>query len=101
MIIIFTVMTITISAHYIWDTRVMESLTTFNQMENLTEYVITAEFLEEDMSLKGHQNLVYTNREEEILDNIYLHLYPNAFKTKDAVPFEKEEMQRAYPNGFD
>ncbi|ABR50828.1 Peptidase M1, membrane alanine aminopeptidase-like protein [Alkaliphilus metalliredigens QYMF] len=63
-------------------------------------YKINAVFEEESMGIKAHQELKYLNKHEQTLENIYLHLYPNTFKSKEQAPFEKEEIDRAYPNGF-
>lgn len=102
MIIIFSVMIFSISIQYVWDlTQAERTMSSYNKVDTLTEYNITVEFLEDNMFLKGSQEFIYTNHQKVPLKNLYFHLYPNAFKTIERVPFEKEEIQRAYPNGFD
>jgi hypothetical protein len=51
--------------------------------------------------LKGIQDLHYTNNEDIELKQLYFHLYPNAFKTEADTPFPKEDMNLAYPGGFE
>ncbi|SDL14267.1 M1 family metallopeptidase [Natronincola ferrireducens] len=102
LLIVFSVLFITISLHYAWDFREAEKvLKPYDGIDYLTQYNITVEFLEENMTIKASQKIVYTNQEAKDLNNIYLHLYPNAFRRKEEAPFEKKEMERAYPNGFD
>lgn len=100
-IIIFSVMFITISAQYVWDLRRVERvIAPYQEINNKTEYIMTIELIEEAMTIKGSEKVIYINQEEKALGNLYFHLYPNAFKTKDRVPFEEKEITRAYPNGF-
>ncbi|MCC5909559.1 MAG: M1 family metallopeptidase [Clostridiaceae bacterium] len=97
----FSVFFVTISLQYMWDIRQdTRVLSPQGEGESLSQYQINMEFIEEDMSIKANQTTVYTNDTGKALENIYLHLYPNAFRSKEAVPFEKKEMERAYPNGF-
>lgn len=47
-----------------------------------------------------NQNIEYVNNTNIALDKIYFHIYPNAFSKEEFAPFEKDEMNQAYPNGF-
>ncbi len=64
-------------------------------------YYINCYFDEVEKVLKGYQQITYYNKEEEILENIYFHLYPNAFQEKNTAPFLPDELTQAYPLGFD
>ncbi|AKL97340.1 peptidase M1, membrane alanine aminopeptidase-like protein [Clostridium aceticum] len=100
-VLVFGLLFFTVSLHYVWDTTQIQRVTTsYHGEENLTEYTMTAVFMEENMSVECSQKIVYRNQQGGELADIYLHLYPNAFKQKEQVPFEEKEMQRAYPNGF-
>lgn len=100
-LIIFSVMFITISLEFAWDLRQVQRVTApYEEIENKTQYTMTLEFVEETMTLQVREKIVYMNQQEKALSNIYFHLYPNAFRTKSEVPFEKKEMTKAYPNGF-
>lgn len=68
--------------------------------EILSKYTIDVDFIPEDKMLKASQNVVYTNNEDKDLDTIYFHIYPNAFKTKETMPFLFDDYMRAYPDGF-
>ncbi len=46
------------------------------------------------------QKTTIINNKAKQFEELYFHLYPNAFKTFDEVPFPKGEMERAYPEGF-
>lgn len=67
---------------------------------DLNNYDISVEFNPEDKTLQCIQKVKYTNRTDSDLTHIYFHLYPNAFKDENKPVFDKEEMGRAYPNGF-
>ncbi|SCY61801.1 M1 family metallopeptidase [Alkaliphilus peptidifermentans] len=71
-----------------------------HEEKNLPFYEINAEFNEESMKITANQRLQYRNNTDKDLSNIYLHLYPNTFRRKDIVPFEKKEINLVYPNGF-
>ncbi len=66
----------------------------------LNHYKIETVFDDESMSLKGSQTITFKNKLNDDFENIYFHIYPNIFKNKKHIPFEEEEMQYAYPNGF-
>lgn len=101
--IIITVMTISIAVQYGWDIHKTQQVLKYNGGINgdKPEYKITVEFKEETMRLKASQKVVYTNRTDVSLNNIYFHIYPNVFKTEELAPFEKSEWEKAYPKGFD
>lgn len=52
----------------------------------INEYEIQVELDAEDMSYKGKQKLIYVNNTTEDLEELYFHLYPNAFKTLEQAP---------------
>ncbi|MDK2920024.1 MAG: hypothetical protein PWQ37_2757 [Candidatus Petromonas sp.] len=68
---------------------------------NLNQYNINVEFNLEDKILKGNQETVYVNNEKISIDKIYFHLYPNAFKDRETVPFLFNDFRRAYWKGFE
>lgn len=68
--------------------------------EVFNQYVIDIVFDPQERTLIGKQRIIYTNSENKELSNIYLHLYPNAFKSKDTLPFLFDDYMRAYPQGF-
>ncbi len=72
------------------------------QRENqVSEYVITADFDPEEKILTANEKIIYVNKGNKKLNTLYFHLYPNAFKMQDSTPFEKAEMDQAYPYGFE
>ncbi|WP_236905072.1 M1 family metallopeptidase [Clostridium formicaceticum] len=101
LILVFSVLFFTVSLHYAWDTRQAQKVTSsYGKEEKLTEYTMAAELIEENMMIACSQEVIYRNQQEGELADIYFHLYPNAFKQEEFVPFEEKEMKRAYPNGF-
>lgn len=64
------------------------------------KYTIDARFMEEEKLLEVKQQVKYKNAHNVEFDSIYFHLYPNAFKEKEKTPFFKEELEEAYPIGF-
>lgn len=66
----------------------------------VNRYNISCYFDQVEKLLKGYQHLTYYNNEETILEDLYMHLYPNAFEKEDAAPFEPFEQGSAYPEGF-
>ena len=63
-------------------------------------YKIEGRFFEEEKILEVEQRINYKNQHKVSFDRIYFHLYPNAFKEEEKVPFFKEELIKAYPLGF-
>lgn len=72
----------------------------YAQKAELTRYEIYAEFHAEEKVITATQKLTYTNTLDKALTNLYLHIYPNAFKEKSTAPFEAEDMDNVYYNGF-
>lgn len=70
-------------------------------LDEINEYNIDIEFNPEEKTYKGKQEVKYINNEENILENIYFHIYPNAFKDKETAPFLFDDYESAYPNGFE
>jgi hypothetical protein len=68
--------------------------------KGLNQYEIQAEFNPDAKTLICRQKVEYINRSEDQLTHLYFHLYPNAYRYEDKPVFEKNEMKRAYPNGF-
>jgi len=68
--------------------------------KGLTQYSISARFSPEKKAVFCEQYTDYTNNTNKELEEIYFHLYPNAFRYEDKPVFPPEELERAYPNGF-
>ena len=71
-----------------------------NRKLDISYYQISAAFHEEEKVIEANQKIIYKNTVNKELNNIYLHIYPNAFSDQNRVPFEKEEMENVYYNGF-
>ncbi|MCT4605785.1 MAG: M1 family metallopeptidase [Marinisporobacter sp.] len=86
---------------------VIETMTTIIHGEKipktkqLNNYTITVDFDPVERILTGEENIKYINTENTSLNALYFHLYPNAFKDEKTTPFEKSEMDLAYPKGFE
>ena len=67
----------------------------------LNHYEITAVYDHENRTLSASEKLSYINKTETTLDEICLHLYPNAFREGArffATP--KDKIEQAYPEGI-
>ena len=73
---------------------------TLQDEKNKNEYTIDVIYDDETNRILCNETLVYINNTKTTLDKIYLHIYPNAFCDENLVPFEEEEMDKAYPNGL-
>ena len=80
-------------------TSVYNEMRTKGDADN--EYIITADFDSVEKRITVTQTVYYTHHSDIPANALYFHLYPNAFKTKKHVPFDKDEMNFAYPNGFE
>lgn len=75
-----------------WDDRsifsenlVSDEQPILNELEGKTVYHIELFIPEDIISLSGHQEVLYTNLEEESLEEIYFRLYPNLFTAKVSI----------------
>lgn len=73
---------------------------TIKDEKDKNKYIIDVIYDDETNRILCNESLEYINNTETALDEIYLHIYPNAFTEQKSVPFEKSEIERAYPNGF-
>lgn len=67
---------------------------------DLNWYRISAVFDPKQAKLSCMQAVEYRNIHYVEFDKLYFHLYPNAFRYEERVPFFDDEKQEAYPNGF-
>jgi len=63
-------------------------------------YKIDVDFDPEAKKIVAQQELTITNNNATEFKELYFHLYPNAYKNPDEVPFTEEYMSLAYPAGF-
>ena len=68
--------------------------------KKLNKYNIEVILEDEVKRLKCNQNIEYVNNTNSKLRSLYFHIYPNAFSNEEFAPFEKTQMNQAYPNGF-
>ncbi|WP_455543535.1 M1 family metallopeptidase [Intestinibacter sp.] len=68
--------------------------------KQINNYIIDVIFNDKDKIIECNHNITYVNNTGRTLDKLYMHIYPNAFLDSKICPFEKEEMDQAYPNGF-
>lgn len=57
-----------------------------SSLDRLNEYIIDVELNPTDMTYKGKQRIVYINKTGASLEEIYFHLYPNAFSSLEDAP---------------
>lgn len=87
--------------------RVIETMTAMLQKEefvkikDITTYTMDVDFDPVEKILTAKEKIFYKNKGDTAFNALYFHLYPNAFKTEETVPFEKNEMDLAYPKGFE
>lgn len=99
--IVFGILLASLSFNYFQEIEQFKKVTGINiEVENIPLYKIDAVFDEDTMTLKGEERIIYRNNHNKSMEQIYFHLYPNAFKEEKHVPFEKDEVDKAYPNGF-
>ncbi|WP_425449452.1 M1 family metallopeptidase [Dethiothermospora halolimnae] len=70
------------------------------KLDKLNKYNIDVKFNPQDKSYKGKQMVKYVNNENVDLNEVYFHLYPNAFKRKETAPSLFGGISSAYPDGF-
>lgn len=70
-------------------------------IERVNTYEIDAVFYEEEKVIEGTEKITYINKSKKNIESIYFHIYPNVFKSKETVPFEANEIDLAYIDGFE
>ena len=85
---------------YVYQSKNSVQTSNIEEGKNLNKYIMDVIFDDESKRLMCNQNVEYVNNTNIALDKIYFHIYPNAFSKKEFAPFEKDEMNQAYPNGF-
>ncbi len=63
-------------------------------------YNISVELDSAKKILKGREHIVYVNNESINLNNIYLHIYPNAYKKLETIPVPPEDYSSAFLSNF-
>lgn len=73
------------------------------KLDNLNEYKIDVDLNEAQKLFTAKQYTTYVNNTEKTLDEVYFHIYPNAFRTLDKAPilFNQEyEDPLSYKGGY-
>ncbi|AAM25813.1 aminopeptidase N [Caldanaerobacter subterraneus subsp. tengcongensis MB4] len=68
--------------------------------KGMTTYLIEAKYDDGSKTVEAVQTVRYVNTTGASLKEICFHLYPNAFKSEENLPFTKEELPFVYPEGF-
>lgn len=64
-------------------------------------YEIECELDTDNKTLSAIQTVDYYNNDDIEMKDIYFHVYPNAFKTKETAPFLFNDFDSAYKRGFE
>ncbi len=70
------------------------------QTAAVNAYAIHAELNPEEKRLDATQQVVYVNSDKADLQELYFHVYANAFRKKETAPFLFDDFERAYSRGF-
>lgn len=71
-----------------------------SQVKENTKYDIKVVYDEKNNVLDGQMSVRYVNNSDAILDDLYFHLYPNAYRQgAQFSPIDETEKSDAYPNG--
>lgn len=71
-----------------------------NPPSNVNNYEISVELNISSKMLTGQEKITYYNNEGVSLNEIYFHLYPNAFKSRNTIPYYQDDFNNAFPEGF-
>ena len=63
-------------------------------------YDLALDFYPQTRQLDGVARVDYCNTAPDRQEEMYFHLYPNAFADEESTPIPKEEWEMAYPEGF-
>ena len=70
--------------------------------KGLTNYSLSLSFDDQTKTLKGEQTVDYINSTNTSLNEVWFHLYPNAFaQGVSTKPVSLSYKEKAYPNGED
>lgn len=70
------------------------------KLDSLNDYRIEVELDTKEKTYSGKQWINYVNNTGGELSEIFVHLYPNAFKTKETAPFFGDALEMTYPDDF-
>jgi len=71
-----------------------------DEIDGRNYYNIEAELNVDDKTLKAVEEVTYYNNDNVEMKELYFHVYPNAFKTKETAPFLFDDFDNAYKRGF-
>lgn len=70
--------------------------------KELTNYNLVLSFDDDTKTLTGEQSINYINSTQTVLNEVWFHLYPNAFSSEATIkPVSNLYKEKAYPNGED
>lgn len=78
-----------------------EAIIQIEEDQNRSFYTINCELNVEDKTLSAVQELNYYNNDDIEMNEVYFHIYPNAFKSKNTAPFLFDDFSSAYKRGFE
>jgi len=71
-----------------------------SETQKLNSYSIAGNLNTEKKTLSCTEKVKYTNNSTSTFNEVYFHLYPNAFKTKETSPTLSGHEEEIYPQGF-
>ena len=71
------------------------------KVDKLNNYKIEVEFNPREKNYIGKQVITYVNNTDSNLKNIFIHLYPNAFKSKETAPFLDDDFEKIYNGKYE
>lgn len=83
-----------------YPTIITEDLNDIREDE-INHYKIDIEFNPKEKTYTGYQIVTYINNTDIELKEVYFHLYPNAYKSVGTAPVLFDEIDRAFPKGFE
>lgn len=72
-----------------------------DDLDDINYYEIRVDINTEDMTYRGEQDLTYLNKSEDDLDELYFHLYPNAFKSLEDAPILFDVSDEMHASDYD
>lgn len=74
---------------------------TNKDLDDSNKYEMELNLDDANRILSGSESVTYFNRSEKALEDIYFHIYPNAFRKYEGAPVMFSDFSYAYPKGFD